>query len=199
MTGAQLGAWDPLTPAEVADVFANCPVLWWIAGGYAIDALVGRNDRRPHDDIDVGLLRREQIAGRSILSAWDLHCAQPPGRLRPWRAGELLEEPVHDIWARTRAGGPWRFQLVLNAAEDDEWVYRRDPRIRRSLAELVWHVAGIPYLVPEVQLLFKAKSPRPKDQRDFEESLHLLDSTRRRWLAEALNTSAPGHPWTRLL
>lgn len=195
----ELGRWDPLSPQAAAALFAECAAPWWIAGGYAVAAFSGSFERRPHDDLDVGLLARDQDVARELLRGWDLHCADPPGRLRPWRPGEVLEEPIHDIWARERRAGPWRFQLVLNPAEGGEWVYRRDPRIRRPVVDLVWQSGGIPYLVPEVQLLFKSKTLRPKDEQDLRRCLPLLDERRRGWLRRALEVSHPGHPWLGLL
>ena len=46
--------------------------------------------------------------------------------------------------------------------------------------------SGIPILAPEIQLLYKAKWHRPKDEHDFGQALPLLDATRRAWLKEAL-------------
>jgi Aminoglycoside-2''-adenylyltransferase len=199
MADADLGKWQPLTPTAVAALFADCPSPWWIAGGHAIDALVGRNDRRPHEDIDVGILARDQGSARATLSGWDLHCVDPPGQLRPWPAAEILEEPVHDIWARERPGGSWQFQLVLNTSEGGDWVYRRDDRVRFPLSELVWLSEGVPYLAPEVQLLFKSKGVRPKDEQDFRDSLLLLGGRQRRWLRDALRVTDHAHPWLGLL
>ncbi|MEU4331994.1 hypothetical protein [Nonomuraea dietziae] len=54
---------------------------------------------------------------------------------------------------------------------------------------------GIPYLVPEVVLLFKAKASRPKDQADFDGVLPLLGRARRDLLGEWLERVHPGHPW----
>ncbi len=195
MSDDRLGAWDPLTPAAVAELLEGCHAPWWIAGGYAIDALVGQFDRRPHGDIDAGLLARDQEAIRSALAGWDLHCADPPGELRPWHRGEVLEEPIHDVWAREHSEGPWRLQLVLNPAEHDDWMYRRDPRIRRRLEQIMWRSDGIPYLAAEVQLLFKSKTLRPKDDRDFADSLPHLSSPQRIWLRQSLQLSDPEHPW----
>lgn len=195
MTESEHRPWKPLTPEQVAEIFASLQAPWWIAGGYAIDAFVGSFDRRPHGDIDVGLLARDQDAARARLAGWDLHCADPPGTLRPWREGEILEEPVHDVWGRPTRSDPWRLALVLNTGDSDVWVYRRDARVRRPLEELVRHVGGIPYLVPDVQLLFKSKNPRPKDEQDFGDSLPLLTSAQREWLGAALRLTQPGHPW----
>ena len=190
-----LGRWEPLAPREVRELLDACPVPWWIGGGYAIDAFVGRFDRRVHDDVDIGLPAREQHAVRASLVGWDFHCADPPGQLRPWRPGEHLEEPIHDVWVRERVDGPWRLQLMLDTADGEEWVYRRDPRVRRPLAELVWWIDDVPYLVPETQLLYKAKRMRLKDEQDFTDALPLLDDRRRRWLRRSLDLVHPGHPW----
>ena len=180
-------------------LFQGCKAPWWITGGYAIDAFVGRFDRRPHADIDIGLLARDQAAVRSCLARWDFHCGDPPGTLRPWRPGELLQEPIHDVWARERPGEPWRFQLVLNPDDSGVWVYRRDARIRRQLSELVWRSNGIPILAPEVQLLFKSKTIRPRDEQDFADSSPLLDAQQARWLRDALRLIDPEHIWLRVL
>jgi hypothetical protein len=194
-----LGNWDPLTPAEVDALLAGCAVRWWIAGGYAIDAFVGRYDRRPHEDVDVGLLAHEQDAIRACLGGWELFCADPPGTLRPWDTGEHLEEPIHDVWARPSPSEPWRLALVLNPGAGDTWSCRRDPRITRPLAEISFDRDGIRYLAPEIQLLFKSKSPRPKDELDFEDSAPLLVEAQREWLRDALELTHPSHSWlTRL-
>lgn len=195
MAATDPGMWDPLEPSGVAALLEASSPKWWIAGGYAIDAFVGQVGRRPHDDIDVGLLARDQVLVRGCLEGWDWHCADPPGRLRPWRPGEFLQEPVHDVWARERVGGPWRLQLVLNPGQGETWIYRRDFRIRLHMSDLVWHSNGIPYLAPEVQLLFKSKSARTKDEQDLDDSLPLLSTRQRTWLREALHLSAPMHPW----
>jgi hypothetical protein len=40
---------------------------------------------------------------------------------------------------------------------------------------------------------------RTNDEADFAAALPLLDPLGRQWLADALNTTSPGHPWlTRL-
>ena len=199
MTELDLGNWDPLDPTEVAGLLQGCSAPWWIGGGYAIDAFVGRFDRRPHEDVDIGLLAADQSAVRACLTGWELYCADPPGTLRPWLPGEHLEGPIHDVWARREVEGRWRLALMLNTSDSGIWTYRRDARIRLPLSELVWQVDDIPYLVPEVQLLFKSKTPRPKDETDFADSAPLLSASQRSWLRSSLEIAHPGHPWLRRL
>jgi hypothetical protein len=44
-------------------------------------------------------------------------------------------------------------------------------------------------------LLYKAKSPRPKDEEDFVALLPGLDDMQVMWLEKALDRCHPGHPW----
>jgi hypothetical protein len=84
--------------------------------------------------------------------------------------------------------------------EGDTWICRRDSRIRLPRARLVERTGdGIPYAAPEIALLFKAKAVRAKDEEDFASVLPLLESSRRRWLADALRLVHPGHPWLEAL
>ena len=50
------------------------------------------------------------------------------------------------------------------------------------------------FVRPEVALLFKAKAPRFKDQRDFDRVLPRLDRAARSWLASGLAQAYPGTP-----
>lgn len=87
-------------------------------------------------------------------------------------------------------------QVNLNDSEGDRWVYRRDRRVGRPLGEVVLRTReGLPYLAPEVQLLFKAKDPRPMDEWDLEAVLPILSRERRSWLDLAISKAHPDHPW----
>ena len=80
--------------------------------------------------------------------------------------------------------------------DGETWICRRDASIRRPYADIIARTAdGIPYLCPEVVLLFKAKGTRPKDQADFDNALPRLTDVQRMWLVHALQTVHPGHAW----
>lgn len=189
------GIWEPLSPVEVAALFCDLRVPWWIAGGWAIDLFVGRTTRS-HADIDVQILRDDQLTVQAALASWNLHAADPPGTLRPWKPSEILPEHVHDIWCRPDPISRWALQLMLADTEGEHWIYRRDRRIRRPLSSLTRRSPeGIPYLAPEIQLLFKARNPRRKDERDSAAALSYLGNEARCWLAASLRTCHPDSPW----
>jgi hypothetical protein len=192
---APYGPWEPAPPAEAAAIFAAMPSPWWIAGGYAIEFAIGRAIR-DHGDIDVMVLRRDHLAVQQVLDGWEWWAADPPGTLRPWRPGEQLPAGIHDVWCRPGPGAPWRVQLMIDESDGDDWVSRRDPGIRRPLAGIgATSSDGIPYLRPEIQLFYKARGLRPKDETDFAAVLPVLTQAQRQWLAGALARAYGEHPW----
>ncbi|MER5387975.1 amino acid transporter [Saccharopolyspora sp. NPDC002686] len=189
------GDWEPAAPADVHELFAGFPAPWWLAGGFAVELALGHS-LREHGDIDVLVLRRDHLAVQDVLRGWELWAADPPGALRPWRAGEVLPAGVCDVWCRPAADQPWRIQIMVDESEGECWTSRRNPRVRRS----VWSIGrigegGIPYLAPEILLFYKAKNTRAKDETDFAALLPLLGAEQRRWLAEAIRDTCGAHQW----
>jgi hypothetical protein len=183
--------WAALDLDAVVALLRDCPARWWIAGGHALELFLGRKIRE-HEDVDVLVLRSEQRLVQQHLRDWDLRVARG-GRLREWRAGERLELPDHAVWARLDPNGPWQLELVFGEDTAGAWHYRRDPSISVPLDELGRiSGGGVPYVRPELILLFKAKSPRERDEADLEAVLPALDEPARARLAAWLPA---GHPW----
>jgi hypothetical protein len=188
------GTWDPVDLDALTEIMKGCPVRWWVSGGYALEAFVG-HPYREHADIDLSVLRPDHLALRSFLGAWDVHCADPPGTLRPWAPGEALAATVHDIWIRADHTDAWRFQAMIDEGGSGWWEYRRDARLRFPRNEVTWKRGEQEFLRPEVQLLYKSKHIRPKDQVDFETCAPLLDAEQRAWLRSALELTRPDCEW----
>ncbi|WP_354019378.1 hypothetical protein [Fictibacillus halophilus] len=67
-------------------------------------------------------------------------------------------------------------------SENDYWIYKRNGTIRRKLTDIELKTsAGVPYIRPEIQLLYKGGSSliREKDILDLENVLPTLDDTSR--------------------
>ena len=195
--GAQgLGRWEPLGTEAVVDRFSAAPFRWWISGGRALDLHLGRSWRE-HEDTDVGVVRNELRLVHTFLSDCDLHVAAA-GRLTPWH-GDPLDAGRHqnNVWCRLEPDGPWVLDLTISEGSDTRWVFRRDPSLQVSWDVAVLRtVGGVPYLAPELQLLFKSKDPRTKDDADAREVIPELDANRRARLSQLL---AADHPWQRLI
>jgi hypothetical protein len=189
-------AWAPLSLPHVSTLFASAGFPWWVAGGYAIELAVGHAFRE-HEDMDLLILRRDQAAVRNFLTDWDCRPVDPAGLLRSWRPGDILPLDVHDVWCREDTDAPWRFSLMLDEAEGDTWYSRRDATVRKAVAELTAQHDGMPpFLAPDVQLYYKAKNVRVKDEQDLNMVLPTLTKRQRTWLAEAVyRTYGAAHPW----
>src|SRR4029453_7166464 len=86
----------------------------------------------------------------------------------PWD-GVHLEPPIHGIWARrsNEVSAPWTCKFLLNEHTDQDWIFRRNEGITRSLDEVGAEGDGVPFLRPEIVLLYKASEPSPKNEADF--------------------------------
>jgi hypothetical protein len=187
--------WDPMSVDDAAALMRDVGIPWWVAGGWALDLFLGC-PTRSHEDMDIEILRRDQLAAQSALRSWDLYKTNQPG-LAPWPPGEFLHPPVNSIWARQR-DGPWRFHFVLMETDGDAWVYRRLPSIRGPISTLGLLTAdGIPYLRPEIQLLYKGRREyREKDLTDLLRVLPHLPAPAVSWLAASIRAQFPnGHGW----
>jgi hypothetical protein len=190
-----LWAWEPLRPAELPGLLSGLGARWWVAGGWAIDLFLGR-ETRTHEDLDVALLRRDQLALYEHLCGWDLRYATPEHTLEPW-VGSYLERPVHGIWARRSAGAtaPWTCEFLLNEERDGYWVYRRNDAVTLPLGEIGLERDGVRYLCPEIVLLYKSTENSPKNAADFDVVVPSLGADARHWLAHALVQCDGDHPW----
>lgn len=188
------GPWSPLHPTSVRALLDGAGFTWWVAGGWSLEA-DPRRPRRRHEDVDVSVLGDELDAVREWLRGF--HLWQPQaGALRPLRRGEPLPEGCEQLWVRRDAYSPWVMDLVVTPRDGDDWVFKRDHRIRRPLAQ-VWCRGpdGVPYQRPEVGLLFKAHLRRDKDVTDLDAAWPRLDEPARSWLRDSVAEVSPGHPW----
>ena len=181
---------------RVAAYFARYSGPWYVAGGWAVDLFLGRQTR-PHLDIDVAVLCRDQRLLRKVFGVWTWSkvVPGPEGGVRAvWDEQEWLDLPVHELQGRGPNGE--LVEVLLQESDIETWRFRREPTISMPLSKLgVRSGLGIPILRPEVVLLYKAKSPVSKDEEDFNVLLPALDDTQAAWLGKALDQCHPGHPW----
>jgi hypothetical protein len=192
--GPGLDAWRPWTPAQAAERLAGAGVGWCVVGGWAIELFVGR-PTRPHDDLEIAVLRRDFPAVRAALAGYRFHVVGD-GEVRALPEGEEPPADRHQNWALDIGAWAWRMDVMLEPGDATTWVFRRNPAIAAPREAIVGRTAdGIPFLRPEAALLFKAKAPRPKDEHDLAACLPRMGPPARAWLAGALARAHPGHPW----
>ena len=196
MSSTDQDRWKPLPLADVIDVFRGSPFRWWVVGGVALELHTGRSWRE-HADVDIGVSGRDLGALWTVLKPWDPHVAAND-TLTPWTGGPL-SPAAHEngLWGRSTPDSAWQFEVLVDGSTRTEWIYRRDPAVRRPWGEAILTTdAGVPYLAPDLTLLFKSRHVREKDTIDAAEVIPELTEDQRHNLVTLLPS---GHAWQTLL
>jgi hypothetical protein len=183
--------WAAWTPAEVAQRLSSVTAPWYVAAGWALDLFIGGIGRE-HDDLEIAVPRGRfgEVVAAFPGFEWDV-----VGGGRIWSFPEEAANH-HQTWLREPATGRYRLDVFREPHVGDRWVFRGDASITLPYDELILYTGeGIPYVIPEVALLFKAKGLREKDEADFQLVLTAMDQSRRSRLSEWLSQVHPGHPW----
>jgi hypothetical protein len=181
------------TPSQVARHLAGINAPWCVAGGWALDLFRGTRTRE-HADIEIAIPAAafSEIRDRFPGYAFD---AVSSGRIWAEASPEVLAA-THQTWLRDPATGSYLLDVFREPHDGQTWICRRDATIRLPYSQIIDRTpGGIPYLAPELVLLFKAKHARPKDQADFDGTIPHLTPAQRRTLAELLARVHPEHPW----
>jgi hypothetical protein len=184
--------WDPWHPSELAALLRHVEVPWYIAGGWALDLYRGL-ETREHEDLEIGVPAAGFPAIREALNEFEFDVVGPGRR---WPLDSPAFASIHQTWVRDPASGKYRLDVFREPHDGGIWICRRDESIRLPYTEIIQRtVDGIPYLIPEIVLLFKAKLARPKDDLDLGGLLPLLDGSRRSRLKGLIGQVHPGHRW----
>jgi hypothetical protein len=183
----------------VADELATFTGHWLVAGGWSLDLHTGKVGR-VHHDVDVVVARDDQLRLQTHLHERGWSLVTPlEGRLEPWPPHMRLELPRHQVHAHR---GEAFIDFLLTDLSGGVWRFRRQPEVVRAMDKAARRTAaGLPYLAPELALLFKSRNtsrpprPRPQDQADFDRTRPHLDAEQRAWLRWALVATQPEHPW----
>jgi hypothetical protein len=185
-------AWSPWRPRELADRLRGVAVPWYVAGGWALDLYRGFESRE-HEDLEIGVPADGFAAIRSALGDLEFDVVLDGRR---WPLDSPAFASSHQTWGRDPASGAYRLDVFREKHDGDTWICRRDESIRRNYAEIILRNAdGIPYLAPEIVLLFKARWARPKDDEDLRGVLPSFDRERRSALRDLVAQVHPGHRW----
>lgn len=184
-----------LSAAELKDYSG----FWAISSGWAIDLYLGRVTRL-HRDVDIAISYANQLTFQQYLTQRNWKLVTPyEGRLEPWPPHMFLELPRHQVHAHREGAF---IDCLLTDLTNGLWHYRRDPAVVRQLDRAIMRTEhDVPYLAPELVLLFKSKNTaangraRPQDQIDFDAVIVSLEPERRAWLRWALLATEPTHPW----
>lgn len=185
--------WQAWTPDRVAERLIDVSAPWCVAAGWALDLFIGKATRA-HDDIEIAVPRTsfDEVAAALHEYEWDV-----VGDGQVWPYADAHRHPeLSQTWMRDPSTGYYHLDVFREPHAGDQWIYRRDPSLTIPYSELIeTGEAGIPYLIPEVALLFKAHANRPKDDGDFARVLPLLPDHRIARLSQWLTRFYPQHEW----
>lgn len=184
--------------APFRELFARYERHRWIAGGWAVDFLVGEV-RREHSDLDVLVLAADFDHFVDRMRPFEPMVIDGPTKERqPAERGFDIEPGRMTVeFTRNLPPGCGDIQVLFALSDDSDWIFHRGRKVRWPLANLTRHSpSGTPYLTPEIVLLLKARDNREKDQADFVDAVPFLSPEQLSWLRPRL---APPwnqpHPW----
>ena len=180
-------------PSQVAAHLAGTSAPWCVAAGWALDLFRGMQTR-DHGDIEIAI---PAAAFPEIRDRFPGYVFDVVSSGRIWKdASPDVLAVTHQTWLRDVATGNYLLDVFREPHDGETWICRHDETIRLPYSEIIHHTpGGIPYLAPELVLLFKAKHARPKDQADFDETIPQMTAAQRQTLAGFLARAHPGHRW----
>lgn len=193
-----------------------------VCGGFAIDLFLGYESRK-HGDIDIlaywkdrnaiiEYMRSKGYEVFKMLGGGKCHCITDINNqmyqkrnifclkdncelVQLW---ETSEEDILFIDFKHIGQTKLNFmEFLFNDKTDTDFLYARNHDVKRSLDKTVLFADGIPYLAPEICLLYKSTDiSREGYQHDYEKAFGKMSEDQRDWLNRALNTMFPdGHKW----
>ena len=216
----------PLIPedvARIAELMSTYRAAWALAGGWAVDAWLGRLTR-DHGDVDLAVFENDRQALFEHLAGWQLiaHEETKENEGADLWDGRALVVPAHIHGRPPELRGPLPerfdpFGMRIVSVDDGfgldiqlcersgrDWVLNSEPRVAMPLGDCIRQSAwGLPMVALEVILFYKAtlyvgtkNHLRPTDEADFAALLPLLTEEQRQWLREAVSRVYVGeHPW----
>jgi len=197
-----------------------------ICGGFAIELFINR-EIRTHGDIDISAYweDRDKIIAFMQALGWQVYemcgggiahrIANIAQQLKVKRnifcftdACDLVtlvptsEKGMFHLKFDPKGQGRLNFiEFLFNHKTKKDFIYARDCEIMLPLSRAVLYKEGIPFLAPELVLLYKSTDfSREGYQVDFDSVTPKMERKQRQWLKDALRkTAAPTHPWLQAL
>ncbi|HZW48850.1 MAG TPA: hypothetical protein VFF80_01770 [Bacillota bacterium] len=208
--------------SRVSKLLADLPLHYAVCGDYAIDLFLNRRIRVRYDlDISVwhkdrnALIRCMQAKGWTVYEACgndlvhliskveeqkllkrNLFCIYPGNSFFKIKPTEELGMFVCEIEYQEQMELNF-IEFLFDQTDNGDFLYARNPEIKRKLGQAILQRSGVPYLAPELILLYKSSDPgREGYQQDYDAVMPMMTEEQKHWLTLALKKMYPeGHIW----
>ena len=205
---------------EVKQLLQDAAFLWAVCGGFGLDLFLDE-EIRTHGDMDICVFEenRQENLRYMLERDWKVYEFRGMGKVRPM-GDERSSETGRNLLCLKEGCELIRFypcderdqyhqffhtgirklnylEFLFNRAEKGEFLFDSGKGIRRKLTDSIRYRDEIPYLAPEIALLYKAsRHEEEKNRWDFERVYPRMDQDQQNWLLESLKALYPqGHPW----
>lgn len=194
---------------------------WCICGGFAIDLFHGAETRK-HIDVDVCAFweNRNDIIMFMKNKGWTVY--EPCGNDKIHLISDINDQKIlkNNIFCVKTGNTSFHvtdlgddmfnctidrvepndldfLEFLFNRRDNDNFIYGRNPDIKRGLSKAIFRSGNIPYLSPEITLLYKSTNTDNADyQHDFDITFNKMDAESKMWLIDSLKVCFPqGHKW----
>lgn len=212
----------PALIIQSTKLLTDLPLHYAVCGGYAVDLFLNKKTR-VHYDLDISvwqkdrntLIRCMQAKGWTVYEACGndlVHLISDVEEQKLQKCNLFCTYPGNVFFKTKPTEEPGIFvceiehqeQTELNFIEflfdqtnSNDFLYARNPEIKRKLSQAILQRGGVPYLAPELILLYKSNSPeREGYQQDYDAVLALMTEEQKHWFTLALKKMYPqGHIW----
>ncbi len=211
---------------EANELLRNGGFEYAFCGGQALDLFLGY-ESRVHGDIDVCVYWDERNRIIRYMQSQGFEVFEMLGGGRAHRITDVSDQiqkkknifcfrngcPLVKTYPPDGDGCCWMeffhigqteldfIEFLFNDQSQGAFEYARNRMIALEMEKAVLFRDGVPYLAPELCLLYKSTDiEREGYQQDFELVCRAMDPARREWLRNAFRQEYPGgHPWLDVL
>lgn len=196
-------------------------IPWAVCGGFALDLFLEKNIRK-HSDIDICVFEkdREKIFQYMLRNNWNVYEFRGQGKVRLLDAASTSETGRNLMCIRGKCElvnfypsdeknvlyhefihtGIKEFnylEFLFNTLDEEYLVFDKSRGIKRELAKAILFKSDIPFLAPEIVLLYKSsRADNTEYHYDFEQTYLYMDDEQKKWFSHNLNVLYPnGHRW----
>ena len=195
-----------------------------ICGGFALD-LFANTDMRVHSDIDVCVFEQDKDSIYEYMKndGWSVYEFHGSGIVRLINGIENLERSRRNLmcvkddcelveffpcdkgsdyflheFGKDKGISKFNYvEFLFNKVKDNYFVFDNNDKTIRDMSEAILWRDNIPFLAPELVLLYKAREfERKWFHFDYENTIAEMDDERTTWFYNGLDTLYPdGHVW----